>query len=333
MPFDVHPATRKGIPPLIALWGPSGAGKTYSAILLARGLVGPTGKIVVIDTENGRAEFYASLAGGWFHIDFQPSFSPKRYAEAMQAAEDAGADVIVIDSMSHVWEGEGGVLEMADGNNYAGLKKYQAPKMEFKRMQNRLLRSRVPVIFCLRAKELNAQVGKGRDAEIVNKGLVPICEKRFIFEMTVSALVGPDHKPVFEATEDLRCAPMIPMVKVPEEASGAIKRGHYIGVETGEALAEWVAGGEAIDGELVELLRIARDVATMGVAKLQKHWKSLTGAQQHKLAPYKEELKADAAQVDADADAASRPDPDEDDTGGVIDDPLADPFTPEREVA
>src|SRR3546814_13083118 len=67
-----------------------------------------------------------------------------------------------------------------------------------------LLRSRVNVIFCLRAKALNVQVGRGKDAEIVSKGLTPICEKNFIFEMTVSALLGPDHKPVFENPEDLR---------------------------------------------------------------------------------------------------------------------------------
>lgn len=327
--FNVVPAVREAVPALIGLWGPSGSGKTFSALRLARGIVGPEGKIVVIDTENGRAKFYAGMFGGWSHIDFQPPFTPQRYTEAMHAAEQAGADIIVIDSMSHVWEGEGGVLDMADsavsgsGKALTGLAKFKAPKTAFKRMMNNLLRSRVHVIFCLRAKQLNAQVGKGTSAEIVDKGLTPICEKNFIFEMTFSALLGPDHKPVFESTEDLKCNPIVPAVKAPEGANTAIKAGQYLSEETGQAIATWCNGGEAIDHDLREMQREARNKATEGSIAMRDWWQSLGPAAQHRLKPILAELRATAAQADADM-AQQAEDAPADEPGG---DPLADPYT------
>ena len=323
--FKVVKAVRKGTPALIGLWGPSGSGKTYSALLMARGLVGEKGKIVVIDTENNRAEFYASLAGGWEHIDFQPPFTPARYMEAMGAAETGGADVVIIDSMSHVWEGEGGVLDMAENSGYKGLKKFQAPKMQFKRMMNSLLRSSVHVIFCLRAKELNVQVGSGQKAEIVNKGLIPICEKNFIFETTVSILVGPDHKPVFENTADLNCSPTVPSVKVPEDLAPAIKRGACVTVETGQAIAEWVGGGAAVDHEVEELKRFARTKAMEGTVPMRDWWEERTHEDHLTLEPMLEELRT--LSNDADRAAAEESRSDDDPDGSSLDDA----FTPDAE--
>lgn len=332
--FAVKKAEREAVPALIGLWGPSGSGKTYSALKMARGLVGPKGKIVVVDTENGRAKFYAAMVGGWHHIDFQPPFTPQRYSEAMRAAEEAGADAIVMDSMSHVWEGEGGVLDMAEnattasGKALTGLAKFKTPKTQFKRMMNNLLRSRVNVIFCLRAKDLNVQVGRGNDAEIVAKGLTPICEKNFIFEMTVSALLGPDHKPVFENTPDLKCNPAIPSVKIPEDAANAIKRGTYLDEKAGEAIAAWLGGGVAIDHEAREMQRFARNKATEGTIKMRDWWETaLTKADQKTLAPMLEELRDIAAQADVDAANNARETDEPAGSGEPAKDPLADAFT------
>lgn len=333
--FEVKKAVREAVPALIVYWGPSGSGKTYSALKTARGLVGPKGKIVVIDTENGRAKFYADMVGGWEHIDFQPPFTPQRYTEAMKVAEKAGADCIIIDSMSHVWEGEGGVLDMADnaksssGRALTGLAKFKTPKTAFKRMMNNLLRSPVNVIFCLRAKQLSVQVGKGGDAEIIDKGLTPICEKNFIFEATVSVLLGPDHKPVFQNTEDLKCNPAIPSVKVPEDAASAIKRGAYMDETTGASIAAWLGGGEAVDHETRALQRTARNKATEGSVKMRDWWTNdLTKAERQTLAPMLDELKTVAAQADQDEATAANTD----DSGGDHD-PLDDAFTPDRKQA
>lgn len=333
MTFKVVKAVREAVPALIVYWGPSGSGKTYSALKTARGLVGPKGKIVLIDTENGRAKFYADMVGGWEHIDFQPPHSPQRYTEAMKVAEDAGADAIIIDSMSHCWDGEGGVLDMADnakaasGKALTGLAKFKAPKTAFKRMMNNLLRSPVNVIFCLRAKQLSVQVGQGADAKILDKGLTPICERNFIFESTVSVLLGPDHKPVFQNTDDLKCNPAVPSVKVPEGAAAAIKRGAYLDETTGSAIAAWLGGGEAVDHDTRALQRTGRNKATEGSIKMRDWWTDeLTKAERQKLAPMLEELKTIAAQADADQATEGEAD------GGERD-PLADAFTPEREAA
>src|SRR3954470_5435151 len=93
--FQVVEAKREAVPALIALWGFSDSGKTYSALRLARGLVGDKGKIALIDTENRRAKFYAGMFGGWLHLDLQPPFTPARYMAAHDAAIKAGANVII----------------------------------------------------------------------------------------------------------------------------------------------------------------------------------------------------------------------------------------------
>lgn len=312
--FEIKPAVREATPALIGLWGPSGSGKTYSALLVARGLVGPKGKIVVIDTENGRAKFYANLVGGWLHLDFQPPFTPQRYTEAMQVAEKAGADVIVIDSMSHVWEGEGGTLEQADASDAKGLLKWKAPKTAFKRMMNNLLRSPVNVIFCLRAKEKYVQMP---DKTIVSQGLVPIMEKNFIFEMTVGVQLSPaDHCPV---------AP----IKVPEDLTAAIPVGKMLSSETGVKIAEWVAGGVAIDREAEKLKREARTKATEGSIAMRDWWTTtLKKAERQILSGILEELQMTARQADDDMANATRQD-----GGGDGPDPLDDAFTPSMEKA
>lgn len=333
MTFEVVEAVRKGTPALIGLWGPSGSGKTYSALKLARGLVGDKGKIVVIDTENGRALFYAKLAGGWQHIDFQPPFTPQRYIEAMQAAEAVGADVIIVDSMSHVWEGEGGVIDMAEsaksqsGRALQGLAKWKNPKMAYKRMLNALLRSRTHVIFCLRAKELNVQRGKGKDAEIVGMGLSPICEKNFIYEMTFAFLLGADHKPMQGSTEFIKVAPTTPSFKVPEDLLDAISPSAFLCEQTGEAMAEWIGGGEPVDEEADKLRQEARDYAMQGSVFMRDWWQNLTKPQRDKLKPILAELQAVATEADRAAAEASRDDTDD---GG---DPLDDPFTDQPAAA
>jgi hypothetical protein len=91
--LQIRPATRQGVKPLIGLYSESGCGKTYSSLLLARGLVGPTGKIVMIDTESGRGELYADvLPGGYEVLPLSAPFSPARY-QVMKAVEASGAQL------------------------------------------------------------------------------------------------------------------------------------------------------------------------------------------------------------------------------------------------
>ena len=123
MTYHIRPAERSQAKPLIGLYSESGCGKTWSALMLARGFVGPTGSIVMIETEAGRGEVYADLLPGGYDVcSMREIFSPENYGDAIQTVEQAGADALIIDSASHEWEGSGGVLAMAAANEAAGKK-------------------------------------------------------------------------------------------------------------------------------------------------------------------------------------------------------------------
>jgi hypothetical protein len=110
--MEIRKAQKQKAKLRIGLSGPSGSGKTYSALLLASGLA-DWDKICVIDSENGSAELYDSL-GEYSVIPLLAPFTPERYIEAIQTAEDAGMEVVVLDSITHEWDGVGGCLEIND---------------------------------------------------------------------------------------------------------------------------------------------------------------------------------------------------------------------------
>ena len=111
---------RKAAKMRVAVAGPSGAGKTLSALYLAYGVTGDWGKIALIDTEHGRGQFYGNRSdlevGEYLYQELVPPFTVERYITMAKEAEQAvGPDgVVIIDSFSHAWEGEGGVLDFKE---------------------------------------------------------------------------------------------------------------------------------------------------------------------------------------------------------------------------
>lgn len=283
-------ATRKGTFVLIGLTAHSGAGKTHSALLLARGLVGPKGKIAVLDTENGRASHKSHLTP--FKTDeLCAPFTPARYDKKVREASAAGFDCLIIDSMSHEWEGEGGVCEMADNEKYAdgrfkqGLAKWLRPKSEHKKLMNTILQSRMHIIMCMRGKEKMVQIKDNRGKEIiVSEGVVPIQEGRLIYEMTISLIMDEKTK--------------IPEVrKCDDKSLSAFINGRLITEETGTKIAEWIGGGKPVDEDLRELEQTARDVADFGTERMNQYWEGLSKKDRDSLQPIKPDLRsiADAA--------------------------------------
>jgi len=112
--MQLQTASRKKAKIKMALQGPSGSGKTKSSLLIAYGLCGSWEKIGVIDTENRSADLYADL-GPYQVLPLAPPFTPERYIEALFVCQNAGMQVIIIDSVSHEWEGIGGILETHSG--------------------------------------------------------------------------------------------------------------------------------------------------------------------------------------------------------------------------
>lgn len=234
MSFEIKKATRVGVRPLIGLYSESGCGKTYSALLLARGLVGATGKIVMVDSESGRGSLYADvLPGGYDTLELGQPFSPVRYIEAIDAVEQSGASVGIIDSASHEWEGIGGVLDMAAQNEErsgkAGLHCWKAPKLEHAKFMLRMLQSSIPWIVCLRAKYKSRQTKEnGKTVIVKDEATSPIQAEDFIFEMTCHAEILQNHTIIVT-----KCSHPALRSCFPEDKKEPISIKH------GELLAKW----------------------------------------------------------------------------------------------
>lgn len=239
MTFQFAPAKREQVSLLIALAGASGSGKTFSALRLARGM-SPDGKIAFIDTEARRGLHYAEQFE-FLHSDMRPPFAPVRFIEGIQAAEAAGAEVVIIDSFSHEYDGVGGIMDWADRLASDGVKSpgnWKEPKGAHKKLMNALLQCRASIIFCLRADEKIEILRENNKTVVRPLGWMPICEKRFMFEMTASFTLTPDR-------------PGIPHFDLPhklQQQHRAMFSDHEpIGEESGRLLATWAAGGAAPD--------------------------------------------------------------------------------------
>lgn len=136
----------------IALQGASGSGKTYSSLLLAYGLCQDWNRIAVIDTENQSADLYSHL-GQYNVLTLLPPFSPERYMEAIATCEASGMEVIIIDSLSHEWEGEGGILDIHGsmaGNSFTNWAKI-TPRHNA--LVQKILHSGAHIIATVRSKQ------------------------------------------------------------------------------------------------------------------------------------------------------------------------------------
>jgi hypothetical protein len=249
MAFNFRPATRENVGLLIGLSGGTGSGKTFTAMRLAQGIAGDK-PFAVIDTEAGRAKHYADRFK-FDHGDLTPPFTPDRYAEAIAAADAAKYPVIVVDSTSHEWAGEGGILDWqeAELDRMAGSdwKKRESckmaawikPKMSHKHMVQRLLQVRAHLILCFRAEPKVEMVrGEGGRMEIREKqsltglhGWIPITEKNLPYELTASFLLMADK-------------PGVPLpIKLQEQHRILFPLDKPITEESGARLVAWANGG------------------------------------------------------------------------------------------
>lgn len=270
MTFQFAPAKREQVSLLLALAGASGSGKTYSALRLAKGMA-PTGKIAFIDTEARRGLHYADDFD-FIHADMRPPFAPVRFVEAIRAAEAAGAEVVVIDSFSMEYDGEGGIMDWADRLQSDGVKgpaAWKDPKAAHKKLMNALLQCRASIIFCLRADEKIEILRENGKTVVRPLGWMPICEKRFMFEMTASFTLTPDR-------------PGIPHFDLPHKLQrqhrGMFTDQEPISEDSGRALAEWAAGGSpppSDDKTASEWDIELGEAASKGTASLQAFWATI----------------------------------------------------------
>jgi hypothetical protein len=213
----------------LLLTGPSGAGKTWGALQIAKGMGGRT---VVIDTEEGSSDLYDHLHD-FDVIDLRPPFSPERYIEAIKAAEEAGYEVIVVDSVTHCWSGPGGCLEILEdvakaqfrGNTWSA---FSVITPRWRAFVDAILRSPAHVICCGRSKTETAQVDDHGKKKVAKLGMKLEARDGLEFEFTcVLDLIHDGH-----------------YATVSKDRTGLFAGDPKpITPATGERLAAWLAGG------------------------------------------------------------------------------------------
>lgn len=264
--MTIREAKRQAIPLLIAIAGTSGSGKTYSALSMAAGLAGG-GKVGFLDSELGRGSMYADdeelmslMPENKYNIsDITEPFTPAKYVRSIKEFIDFGCKVLVIDSISHAWDGYGGCQDIAENNKLRGMPNWALAKMEHKKMMNVLTQCPMHIIFCLRAREKTKPMKNDQGKiEMVECGLSPIQEKNFMYEMTLSMMLDSEMPGKPKIT---KCPKPLLSLFVGEQA--------LITKEIGEKLKNWSDGGESIDAQLRNLKREFRDAASLGSSFLQ----------------------------------------------------------------
>lgn len=193
-------ATRKQVKARIALDGPSGGGKTYT-MLLALKVLANGGKIAVIDTERRSASLYADDPdlGVEFDVLELNDFNPENYVKAIQAAESAGYAALGIDSLSHAWEGEGGVLDLHDKavdrqktkNSYTA---WADVTPVHRRLVDAMLQSNMHIVATMRSKMDYVQEKDQSGKTVIRKvGMAPIQRQGMEYEFTLVADMDVEH--------------------------------------------------------------------------------------------------------------------------------------------
>lgn len=247
-------ATRKKSKLRLALCGTSGSGKTYSSLLIAKGL---GGKCAVIDTENGSASLYEGVTD-YDVCEIAPPFSVDKYIDAIHEAEKEGYNVLIIDSLSHAWAGQGGLLEEVDKKAAASRSKntYTAWR-DVTPMHNRLvdtiLQSRMHIIVTMRTKTAY-DMEKDERGKItpVKMGMAPVQRDGLEYEFTVvldlenskhMSTAGKDRTGLFDG------------------------KTFVISEEIGQVLLDWLEKGVDVPATQVqrsELVTIAKELGING---------------------------------------------------------------------
>src|SRR6185437_507710 len=266
--FQPRKAQKHSVKLKMAIQGPSGSGKTEGALALAKNFV-PNAKILVVDTENESASLYADR----YDFDTIPLTAPytsERYRKAMQAAVDGGYDVLIVDSLTQQWDGEGGILRRKEAldrqpgsNSYTNWSTYTPEHTQFVEFIKQIP---IHTICTLRTKqeyvlETNAK-GKQQPRKV---GLAPIQRDGLEYEFTIVFEVGMSHQATASKNRTNLFAGDEPIDLTSPEVAGAIR--------------DWMANGLS-----------PRFVDPLQVAEL---WKQCQFS-----ANTKEEIKAEFARLD-----------------------------------
>lgn len=248
--FIVKKASKKAKKLRILFSASSGSGKTYGALLLAYGICKDWGKICVIDTERDSASLYADL-GDFYTITLNAPYTPQRYIAAIKAAEDSGAEVIIVDSITHEWSGEGGCLELHSklGGSFQDWGKVTPLHNKF---IDAILTSTCHVLCTVRRKEEYAMTtGTNGKMQVQKLGLGEQTRDGFSYEMDI----------VFEISNNNHLSNV-----TKDRTNVFIGREEFlITKETGEELTNWAAQGRSELDDAMDKIRQSDSVDTLNV--------------------------------------------------------------------
>lgn len=337
-------AQRTRTPLVVSLVGPSGTGKTKSGLRLSDGMarLDKDRETFVIDTEGKRALHY-SHEHRFRHIDFPPPHAPEDYLAALDYAIDRGAGRILIDSMSHEHDGEGGVLEQhkrelerLGGEPSKSLQAWAVPKQARRKLINRMVSSGADLILCFRATPKIKPVKGKQPLEL---GWMPVAGREYKFEATINLLLLPGARGVptlrssFPGEQE--------MIKLPGQFEQLFARSPQLSEDIGEQLARWAGGGqvETRDApisadDLLTRLGACSDQETLDLLSEETKaiWKTIAEAERKRLRTVGEAAKTRVSMLAAQAKSAARAmasSGDDDQDAGFGFDPASDQPTPE----
>lgn len=236
--MKLQQAQRHQVKLRLGLSGASGFGKTYSALLLAYGITNDWSKIAIIDTENNSASLYAHL-GNFNVLSLSEPYSPERYIEAIKTCEKASMEVIIIDSITHEWNGKGGCLQIHEqlGGRFSDWAKLTPRHQAF---LDAILQSNSHIITTVR-KKMDYSMDKDSNGKtrVIKHGLKNITREGFSYELTVD----------FELINDMHLA------KASKDRTGLFmdKPEFVINASTGKKLIAWCNEGVSLEDARKEI--------------------------------------------------------------------------------
>jgi hypothetical protein len=255
--MQLQKATREQVKLRMGVSAVAGGGKTMSALLLAKGLVGDWSKIAVIDTENKSASLYAHL-GPYNTIALDAPYSPERYIEAIKACEDGGMEAVIIDSITHEWDGKGGCLDIMDklGGKYQDWAKVTPRHQAF---IDAILQSKCHVITSVRRKQDYEMTKVDGKVKVEKAGLKEVTREGFEYELTLNFNIDERHN----ATAS-------------KDRTGLFmdKPAFVISEETGVAIKHWCETGVDAEAERKAQEKAAADAKTTAVKAATKALKA-----------------------------------------------------------
>jgi hypothetical protein len=196
-------AQRRKAKARVGISGPAGSGKSYSSLLIAYGICGDWEKVCLVDTESGSGDLYANHSkdgitiGEYNIIPIDPPYTPEKYMAAIRECEEAGMEVVIIDSLTHAWAGEGGLLdkkgqiEKKTGNGWTA---WRDVTPIHNQLVESILHSKCHIISTLRAKMDYVQDKDSNGRTTIRKiGMNPIQRDGMEYEFTVFLDIDQDH--------------------------------------------------------------------------------------------------------------------------------------------